>query len=85
MTGKASECYWQVFNWITSAVQDFDSYYIGVHFERALFSNVAIHFPKAKLIECLFHFKQAARMMMKHLRFPDDEGKFAMQKGVLIF
>jgi hypothetical protein len=27
MTGKTSECYWQVFNWITSAFQDLDPLY----------------------------------------------------------
>ena len=82
VTGKTSECYCQVFNWITSAVQDLDPSYIGVDFEHAFFSNVAIHFPEAKRIGCLFHFKQAARRKMKQLRFPDDEVKFAMRKGV---
>lgn len=82
MTGKTSECYWQVFNWITTTVQELDPSYIGVDFERAFFSNVSIHFPEAKLVGCLFHFKQAARRKMKELRFPDEEVSFAMRKGV---
>ena len=84
MTGKTSECYWQVFNCITTTVQELDPSYIGVDFERAFFSNVTIHFPEAKLVGCLFHFKQAARRKMKELRFPDEEVSFAMRKGVLI-
>jgi len=59
MTGKTSECYWQVFNWLTKACPNLDPSYIGVDFDRAFFSNVAAHFPLAKLIGCLFHFKQA--------------------------
>ena len=35
MTGKSSECYWQVFNWLTTACPDLDPSYIGVDFERA--------------------------------------------------
>jgi len=56
MTGKTTECYWQVFNWLTSAVQDMDPAYVGVDFERAFFTNVWIHFENAKLLGCLFHF-----------------------------
>ena len=66
MTGQTNECYWQVFNWITSVVQDLDPSYIGVDFELAFFTNVSIHFPKTKLIGCLFHFKQAIRRKMKN-------------------
>ena len=35
MTGKTDECYWQVFNWLKSVIQDLDPSYIGVDFERA--------------------------------------------------
>ena len=82
MTGKTSECYWQVFAWLTSVVQDLDPSYIGVDYERAFFTNVAIHFSQAKLIGCLFHFKQAGRCKMKKLLFPDEEVKYAMKRGV---
>eukprot|EP00804_Cyclotella_cryptica_P019805 CCRYP_009698-RA/>CCRYP_009698-RA protein AED:0.16 eAED:0.16 QI:838/1/1/1/0/0/5/278/686 len=83
MTGKTNECYWQVFNWITSVVQDLDPSYIGVDFELAFFTNVSIHFPDAKLIGCLFHFKQAIRTKMKKLKFPDKEVDYAMRRGVI--
>jgi hypothetical protein len=82
MTGKTSECYWQVFNWLTAACPDLDPSYIGVDFERAFFSNVSAHFPRAKLIGCLFHFKQAGRRKMKNLGFPDKEVAFAMRRGI---
>jgi hypothetical protein len=82
MTGKTSECYWQVFNWITTTVQELDPSYIDVDFEQAFFSSVSIHFPEAKLVGCLFHFKQAATRKMKELRFPDEEVSFVMRKGV---
>eukprot|EP00804_Cyclotella_cryptica_P029811 CCRYP_019331-RA/>CCRYP_019331-RA protein AED:0.18 eAED:0.28 QI:1855/0.6/0.66/1/0/0/6/0/167 len=83
MTGKTNECYWQVFNWITSVVQDLDPSYIGVDFELAFFTNVSIHFPEAKLIGCLFHFKQAIRRKMKKLKFPNKEVDYAMRRGVI--
>ena len=83
MTGKTTECYWQVFNWLTSAVQDMDPTYFGVDFERAFFTNVRIHFENAKLLGCLFHFKQALRRKMKQLLFPDEEVIFAMKRGVI--
>lgn len=82
MTGKTNECYWQVFSWLTSVVQDISPSYIGVDFEKAFFTNVAIHFPLAKLVGCFFHFKQAGRRKMKTLLFPDAEVKFAMKSGV---
>jgi hypothetical protein len=85
MTGKISECYWQVFNWITLSVQDLDTSCIGDDFECAFFFIVVLHFPEAKIIGCLFHLKQVARRKMKHLRFPDKEVNFAMRKGVFDF
>ena len=33
MTGKTSECYWQVFNWLATACPNLDPSYIGVDFE----------------------------------------------------
>jgi hypothetical protein len=79
MTGKTSECYLQVFNWLTASFPELDPSYIGADFERAFFSNVAAHFLHAKLIGCLFHFKQAERHKMKKLGFPDKEIAFAMR------
>ena len=64
-------------------VQDLDPSYIGVDFERALFTNVSNHFPEAKLIGCLFHFKQAIHRKMKQLKFPDKEVDYAMRRGVI--
>ena len=57
----------------------------GVHFELVFFTNVSINFPEAKLIGCLFHFKQAIRRKMKKLKFPDNKVDYAMRKGVLIY
>ena len=83
ISGKTRECYWQVFNWLTSSVQEHDPSYVGVDFKLAFFSNVAIHFPDAILIGCLFHFKQAIRRKLTILKFPDEEISFAMKKGVI--
>ena len=83
MTGKTNECYWQVFNWITFVVQDLDPSQIGIDFELAFFTNVSIYFPEAKLIGCLFHFKQAIHRKMKKLKFPDKEVDYAMRRGVI--
>ena len=82
MSGKTEECYWQAFNWLTSAVEDIDASYIGVDFERAFFTQLGTHFPDAKLMGCLFHFKQAARRKMVDLGIPDSEIKSAMARGV---
>ena len=82
MSGKTKECYWQAFNWLTSAVEDIDASYIGVYFERAFFTQLGTHFPVAKLMGCLFHFKQAARRKMVDLGIPDSEIKFAMARGM---
>lgn len=82
MSGKTNECYWQVFNWLTSVVQELSPSYIGVDFERAFFSNAALHFPGAKMVGCNFHFKQAGRRNMKKRGIPDDEVSFAMRFGV---
>ena len=82
MSGKTEQCYWQAFNWRTSAVNDIDASYIGVDFESAFFSQLGIHFPDAKLMGCLFHFKQAARRMMVKLGIPENEINSAMARGV---
>jgi len=82
MSGKTEECYWQAFNWLTSAVKDIDASYIGVDFERAFFTQLGTHFPDANLMGCLFHFKQAARRKMVVLGIPDSEIKSAMARGV---
>ena len=50
MIGKTTECYWQVFNWLTSAVQDMDPAFVGVDFEWAFFSQVPNHFCEAEVI-----------------------------------
>ena len=82
MSGKTEECCGQAFNWLTSAVEDIDASYIGVDFERAFFTQLGTHFPDAKLMGCLFHFKQAARRKMVDLGIPDSEIKFAMARGM---
>lgn len=82
MTGKTEECYWQAFNWLCSEVSECSPYCVGVDFERAFFKQVSIHFPNAKLIGCLFHFKQAAMKKMKEMAIEMDQISFAMKTGV---
>jgi hypothetical protein len=44
-----------------------------VDFECAFFTQLGAHFPDAKLMGCLFHFKQAARRKMVDLGIPNSE------------
>jgi len=83
MTGKTQECYWQAFNWLTSAVPTCNPSFVGVDFERAFFTMVGIHFPDAVLVGCLFHFKQAVRRKMLKMGIPDLEVQYAMRHGVV--
>ena len=83
MTGKTNECYWQAFNWLTSAVDSINPAFVGVDFEWAFFSQVTNHFSEAEIIGCLFHFKQALCRKMIKIGIPEDEVKFAMRKGVM--
>mgnify|MGYP006197731629 FL=1 len=82
MTGKTAECYWQVFNWLTSTLQDLNPSFVGVDFEWNFFRSVSNFFPDAKAIGCNFHFKQAGRNQMKKRHIPDEEVRFAMRFGV---
>ena len=82
MTGKTEECYWQAFNWLVSVAKSIDPSYIGVDFERAFFSQAQLHFPNARLIGCLFHFKQAAWKKMIQISILEEEVLFAMRSGV---
>ena len=82
MTGKTMECYWQVFNWLTSVVQDLNPSYFGVDFERTFWTNVVLHFPNVKLVGCNFHFKQAGKRNMKKHHIPGHEIGYAMRFGV---
>jgi hypothetical protein len=82
MSGKTEECYWQAFTWLTNAVKDIDASYLGVDFEHAFFTQLGIHFPDAKLMGCLFHFKQAARWKMVDWGIPEIEITSAMAQGV---
>ena len=54
MSGKTEECYWQAFNWLSSAVEEIKPSYIGIDFECAFFSQARNHFPEATLIGCKF-------------------------------
>ena len=82
MSGKTEECYWQAFNWLCSEVNECAPFCVGVDFERAFFRCVSLHFPDARLIGCLFHFKQAGRKKMKELGIDKDQIEFAMRVGV---
>ena len=82
MTGKTAECYWQVFNWLTSTLQDLNPWFVGVDFEWNFFQSVSNFFPDAKAIGCNFHFKQAGRNQMKKRHIPHEGVRFAMRFGL---
>ena len=48
MSGKTAECYWQVFNWLTSTLQDLNPSFVGVDFEWNFFevSSTFFQIPK---------------------------------------
>ncbi|EGZ27674.1 hypothetical protein PHYSODRAFT_321435 [Phytophthora sojae] len=52
-------------------------------FEAALIDSVTDQFPHARVIGCLFHFKQATRRRMMKLRIRPQEISIAMEVGVL--
>jgi hypothetical protein len=84
MTGKTEACYWAVFKHIEDEIPEFNPVTMGVDFERGFFKTVLNFFPDAKLIGCLFHFKQATRKKMKvDIHIPDVEIYIAMETGML--
>ncbi|EGZ16351.1 hypothetical protein PHYSODRAFT_334540 [Phytophthora sojae] len=52
-------------------------------FEAALIDSVTDQFPHARVIGCLFHFKQVIRRRMMKLRIRPQEISIAMEVGVL--
>ncbi|POM73590.1 Hypothetical protein PHPALM_9546 [Phytophthora palmivora] len=52
-------------------------------FEGALIGAIRDFFPDIRIIDCLFHFKQACRRKMKSYRIPKEEAKLAMAPNVV--
>ena len=84
LTGK-TESYYRVA--LTELVEDlggkFDPATIGVDFEPALRNVVSKMFPKALVIGCLFHWKQAIRRKMVDLGIPKAVISHFMRPGHL--
>ena len=51
MMGKTAECYWQVFNWLTSTLQDLNPSFVGVDFEWNFFEVSATFFQMQKQVD----------------------------------
>jgi hypothetical protein len=56
---------------------------ITADFELALVQSIKEQFSDAKIVGCLFHYKQALRRKLKELKISDDEISVAMQTGNL--
>lgn len=56
---------------------------VGVDFESGLINAVQFCFPKARLIGCLFHWKQAIRKKMIKMGFPLEVVSYFMLPGKL--
>ena len=54
---------------------------IGVDFEQGLINATRFSFPKAKLVGCAFHFKQAVRNYMLSLKIPKEVVHWYMEPG----
>jgi hypothetical protein len=52
-------------------------------FEKGLINSLRAVFPKARLVGCLFHFKQALQRKMKKLGINEKEIQFFMKPGNL--
>ena len=61
----------------------FDPETIGVDFEQAFINALRECFPNAKIIGCLFHWKQAIRRKMIGLGIPKEVVSYFMRPGKL--
>ena len=61
----------------------FDPETIGVDFEQAFINALRECFPNAKIIGCLFHWKQAIRRKMIGLGIPKVVVSYFMRPGML--
>lgn len=84
MTGKSQECYHQAFS---TLIHDSDHkifpFSVGVDFEVTFFKTAKHFFPKAHILGCAFHWKQAIRRKMVNMCIPEDQISYSMKFGVL--
>ena len=73
-------CLWTI--WIMIDLTTF-SLSVGVDFEMAFINALRKVFPDARLIGCLFHWKQAIRRKLLELGFPKEVTSFIMKPGNL--
>ena len=84
MTSKSERCYQEAFKCILADLDhQMDPAVVGVDFEPAFIKTARIFFPKALIIGCFFHFKQALRRKLQKLGFPDQAIDHMMRWGVL--
>lgn len=85
MTGKTAACYDSAFHLLkTDLGGAFRPSVIGIDFERNFIKMCKKHWPRAVLIGCFFHFKQALRRNLKDkLKIPDNVVSYLMERGML--
>lgn len=82
--GKSQDMYWRVLNeLIILSNRQLEPENVTCDFEVALINAVLEQFPRANLVGCLFHWKQALRRKMVDLRIPDCQIKSALSPGKL--
>lgn len=83
-TARDEWAYWHAFHWlkVTTRMKISPST-VSCDFEWGIIKGVQDEFSDAAIVGCLFHWKQALRKNMLHVRVPVAHIKEAMKPGVL--
>jgi hypothetical protein len=73
LDSKSETAYYHAFQQLICATDwKFDPISMTCDFEKGLMNMVKLQFPKAQIIGCYFHFKQANRRILKKLQIDDE-------------
>ncbi|OQR96710.1 hypothetical protein ACHHYP_13769 [Achlya hypogyna] len=84
MDAKEEWSYWEMLNQVKiqcDCMLELST--ISCDFEQALIGAIKDQFPDARIVGCLFHFKQAIRRKLVALRIPEEQVQRAMEPNVL--
>lgn len=81
LPGKAETIYSLAFQLILQSVESFMPIEVHCDFEHGLMKAIRGCFPAAKIVGCLFHFKQAIQRKMKKLHIKPDQIHALMTPG----
>lgn len=81
LQGKEQATYWHMFDMVTMQCDlQIEPRTVTCDFELGLLNAVREQFP---VVGCLFHWKQALRRNVVHLRIPTDVVSDVMRRGVI--